>query len=242
MIEELAQLFSLSPPGWGGNLLEGLVKTLQIAVGAYAMGILLGMLGAVGKVWGPLPVRVLLELYTGLVRAIPELILILLLYFAGNDLLNVVLQFFGYRPISINGLLAGILVLGFVQGAYATEVMRAAIVSIPAGMLTAAHAFAMTPLTMFRRIIIPGFVPRALPGMANLWLIVTKDTALLAVVGISELTLQTKQAAGSTKEYFLFYLVAGGIYLLITLISNVGFKRIERHYLRGYRSHGQGAV
>ena len=83
------------------------------------------------------------------------------------------------------------------------------------------------------RIIIPAMIPFALPGLANLWLIVTKDTALLAVVGFSELALETRQAAGATKSYFLFYMSAGVLYLLLSLASNVVFRWIERRYRRG---------
>ena len=76
-------------------------------------------------------------------------------------------------------------------------------------------------------------IPFAIPGLANLWLITTKDTALLAVVGFSELLLETKQAAGGTKSYLLFYCAAAVLYLLVTLCSNVIFGLIERHYRRG---------
>ncbi len=103
----------------------------------------------------------------------------------------------------------------------------------PAGQVEAAAAFGMSWVTRHNRIIIPAMIPFALPGLANLWLIVMKDTALLAVVGFSELTLETRQAAGATKSYFLFYMTAGALYLLLSLASNVVFRRIERRYRRG---------
>ena len=157
----------------------------------------------------------------------------LLLYYAGTDLLNAILSALGYEPIDINALIAGIVVIGLVQGAFAIEVLRGAIRSISHGQDEAAQAFGMPFWLRFRRIILPIMTPRALPGMANLWLITTKDTALLAVIGFSELALQTKQAAGSTKSYFLFYVTAAIIYLCVTLISNYFFQRLERHFRRG---------
>lgn len=219
--------------GWGLNLLKGLASTLQIALGAFALGLLIGLGGALGKLHGGTPLRWLLEIYTTLIRAVPELVLILLLYYAGTQLINEVLESAGFQPVDISGLVAGIAVLGIVQGAYATEVIRGAMRAVPRGQLEAAAAFGMRPVQVLRRITIPAMVPFALPGLSNLWLIVLKDTALLAVVGFSELALTTRQAAGSTRAYFLFFLVAAGLYLCLTLISNVFFRHLEKRSRRG---------
>lgn len=232
-MEQAIEYLALSPPGWGGNLLRGLLSTLQIALGAYTLGLLLGLLGALGKIYGSPIVRWGLEIYTTLIRAVPELVLILLLYYAGTDLLNTMLEGFGFERIDISGLWAGIYVIGFVQGAYSTEVFRGAFQAVPAGQIEAAKAIGMTPFKSHTRVVIPAMLPFALPGLANLWLITTKDTALLAVVGFSELALETKQAAGATKSYFLFYVAAGVLYLLLTLVSNVIFGLIEHRYRRG---------
>lgn len=200
------------------------------------MGLIVGTLGAYGKLYGSPLVRDLAGIYTTIVRAVPELVLILLLYYAGTDLINRILEMAGYQRIDISGLVAGIVVLGFVQGAYATEVLRGAIKAIPYGEIEAARAYGMSPTLMMRRITLPSMLPYALPGLANLWLIATKDTALLAVVGFSELTLETRQAAGTTKAYFLFFMAAGALYLLTTLFSNVIVGRIEKWARRGMPS------
>ncbi len=230
------ELLSPNPPGWGGNLLRGLAHSLQIALGSFGMGLVIGTLGAYGKLYGGPVVRDLAAIYTTLVRAIPELVLILLLYYAGTDLINRVLEGMGYQRVDISGLVAGIVVLGFVQGAYATEVLRGAIKSIPQGEVEAARAYGMSPSLMMRRITLPAMLPHALPGLANLWLISTKDTSLLAVVGFAELTLETRQAAGATKAYFLFYVAAGALYLFITLFSNAIIGRVEIWARRGMPS------
>ena len=168
-----------------------------------------------------------------MVRAIPELVLILILYFAGSDLINRALVGLGYDRIDINGLVAGIWVLAFVQGAYATEVIRGAILAIPQGQIEAARAYGMPPGLLLRRITLPAMLPFAIPGLANLWLIATKDTALLAIVGFNELTQETRTAAGSTKAYFTFFMAAGVLYLALTLFSNQIIARIERWARRG---------
>ncbi len=227
-------LLALNPPGWGGVLLQGFWHTLQIAVGGYSLGLLIGMFGALGKLYGGPIIRDLLEVYTTVVRAVPELVLILILYYAGTDLLNQMLAVFGYGKVDISGLAAGIFVIGVVQGAYSTEVLRGAIKAIAPGQIEAARAFGMPPSKMLRRITIPAMLPFAIPGLANLWLISTKDTALLAVVGFNELTLVTRQAAGTTKHYLLFFMTAGVLYLALTLISNVFIGIIERRARRGF--------
>lgn len=230
-------LLALTPPGWGGALLKALLATLQIAVGGYLLGLVIGLGGALGKLYGGPITRDLLEVYTTVVRAVPELVLILILYYAGTDFLNQILAMLGYGTVDISGLVAGIFVIGVVQGAYSTEVMRGAIKSVPVGQLEAARAYGMSPTKMLRRITIPAMLPFALPGLSNLWLIATKDTALLAVVGFSELTLVTRQAAGATKHYLLFFLAAGAIYLAVTLLSNFILGMIERRSRRGFAGH-----
>jgi polar amino acid transport system permease protein len=234
------ELLSPNPPGWGGNLLRGLAHSVEIALGAFGVGLLIGTGGAYGKLYGGPVTRDLLETYTTVVRAVPELVLILLLYYAGTDLINHALAAAGYAPIDISGLAAGIGVLGFVQGAYATEVLRGAILAIPQGQIEAGRAYGMSPGLLMRRITLPAMLPFALPGLANLWLIATKDTALLAVVGFNELTQETRQAAGATKAYFTFFVAAGALYLLLTLCSSLIIGRIERWARRGMPSVVEG--
>ena len=225
----------LSPyaPGWGATLLWGFWNSVQVAVGGFGFGLLLGIGGAFGKLYGGPITRDLLACYTTIIRAVPELVLIVLLYYAGGDLLNAMLGLVGLGPVDISGLVAGIFVIAVVQGAYSTEVLRGAIRAVPEGQIEAARAYGMSPLLMLRRITLPAMLPHAIPGLSNLWLIATKDTALLAVVGFAELTLATRQAAGTTKAYFLFFTAAGVLYLLLTLGSNLVIRRIERRARRG---------
>lgn len=227
------ELLQLSPPGWGANLLRGLWNSILIACGAFGLGIGIGTLGAFGKLYGGPVVRDLLAVYTTVVRAVPELVLILILYYAVTDAVNQTLLAFGYERIQISGLAAGIAVLGVVQGAYATEVLRGAIQAVPAGQIEAARAMGMPPGLLARRVTLPLMLSNALPGLANLWLVATKDTALLAVVGFGELTQETRQAAGATKAYFTFFMAAGMLYLILSIGSGWLFARLERRARRG---------
>ena len=228
-------LLALEPPGWGGYLLEGLLTSLQVALAGYLLGLLIGTFGATIKRGDNLLARDLVSIYTTTVRAIPELVLILLVYFALPEAINQLLQALGQAKIEIGGFAAGVMVIALVQGAYATEVIRGAINAIPPGHIEVAHSFGMHPFKIFYRITLPEMLPSALPGLSNLWLVATKDTALLAVVGFTELTLAARQAAGSTKHYFLFLLAAGVLYLLVTLISNQVFRYLENRTSKGAR-------
>ncbi len=226
-------LLSFGNTGYGDELFWGAVRTVEIAVFAYAFGISLGLCGAMGKLSGGRWIKNILEGYTTLVRAVPELVLILLLYYAGTDGLNKILVSIGFQPIVLNGLVAAVFVLGFVQGAYSTEVLRAAIQAVPIGQIEAAKAYGMSPFLRFRRVTLPAMLPYAIPGLANLWLNITKDSALISAVGFTELALATKQAAGVSKQYLMFYLVTAMIYLSITLFSNQIFGWLERRVRRG---------
>jgi len=233
------ELLAYSPPGWGANLLRGLWNSVLIALGAFGLGLLIGTCGAYGKLYGGPILKDLLAIYTTVVRAVPELVLILILYYAVTDAVNQVLISFGYGRIQLSGVVAGIAVLGVVQGAYATEVLRGAILAVPAGQIEAARAMGMPPLLLARRITLPSMLGFAIPGLANLWLVATKDTALLAVVGFGELTQETRQAAGTTKAYFTFFMAAGALYLLLSLGSGTVFGRVERWARRGQPDLGR---
>ena len=229
------EILSFGPTGYGDELAWGVLTSISIALLAYGIGLLIGIIGAIGKLTGSTLTRTVLQGYTTLVRAVPELILILILFYAGTSALNQGLASFGLPAFAINGFLAAVCVLGFVQGAYSTEVLRAAIQAIPIGQIEAAKAYGMSPFLAFKRITLPALLPFAIPGLGNLWLNATKDTSLIAVVGYTELTLATRQAAGNTKMYFLFYMTAAAIYLIITLVSKRGFSWLERRVRLGER-------
>ncbi|MBA3517290.1 MAG: ABC transporter permease subunit [Rhizobiales bacterium] len=234
----MLELLSLEPPGWGGALLKGALVTLEIAVAAYLVGLVLGLSGAAAKLSGSAFLFWAAEAYTTLIRAVPELLLIIVLFYAGSSAIAALLSRLGLGEVEISGFAAAIGVLGVVQGAYATEVIRGAIVAIPQGQIEAAKAYGMPAALRLRRVVIPAMLPIALPGLANLWLILVKDTALISVVGFSELLYTGKQAAGSTRHYFLFYMAVGAIYLVMTLGSNALFRLLERQVRRGIPAAG----
>ncbi|WP_397448071.1 ABC transporter permease [Pseudomonas sp. NA-150] len=226
------ELIGLGSQGWGHALLQGLGVTLQISAGSFVVGIVLGLLLACGKLSGSRALAVPMRIYTTLFRAVPELLMILILYYVGSMGLNAALDWAGFAPINVNGAWVAIVVLGMVQGAYASEIFRAAILAIPHGQIEAARAFGLSGIGLFRRVTLPMMAPFALAGMANLWINLIKDSALISVVGTNELLYTAKQAAGSTRQYLLFYLSAAALYYLVTLFSNHMSGRLERRIRR----------
>lgn len=237
----IPEVLTFGRTGFADELLKGAIVTLYIAAAAFILGLFLGQIGAMAKLYGGPIARAIAGFYTTVIRGIPELVLILFLFFAGTRGISAVGQAIGYGPVEVNGTIAAILVLGFVQGAYSTEVLRGAIQAIPNGQIEAARAFGMSRFQTFNRIIFPAMLPNAIPGLANLWLSVIKDTSLIMVTGAGgELFQATKNAAGFTKRYFLFYLASGLIYLCLTLASNFVLVRLERYVRRGHASLAGG--
>lgn len=229
------ELLGFGDCGWGATLLWGLGNSITIALGAYVLGFGIGVMGAFGKLYGGPITRDLAGVYTTLVRAVPELVLILILYYAVPGAVNEVLLALGQERIVLPQFITGVVVLAFVQGAYQTEVLRGAILAVPHGQIEAGRAMGMSGPLVARRIIFPLMTANAVPGLGNLWLNATKDTALLAVIGFSELTKATYQASATTKAFFTFYTAAMTLYLLVSLVSMYGFGRIERWARRGQR-------
>ncbi len=218
--------------GWLQALAQGAVQTLGISVGAFVLGLSLGLVVALVKLWGPRWLVIWANCYTTLYRAVPELLLILLLYYAGSDLLNLLMASMGQPPVEVNGFLAAIVVLGIVQGAYSAEIIRGAIEAIPVGQIEAGRAYGMKPFMVLRRVLVPSMLPHVVAGLSNLWLVLVKDSALISVVGYSELLGAGRQAAASTKHYLMFYLAVAAFYYLITLVSSLVFRRFEARFER----------
>lgn len=226
------EMIGFSEQGWGWALLKGLLMTMQISAGAFMVGLIVGLVVACLKLGAPKPIAVLARGYTTLFRAVPELLMILLLFYVGSMLLNSLMEWLGYGAVNVSGPLAAILVLGLVQGAYASEIFRAAIQAIPYGQIEAGKAFGLHGFGLFRRVTLPIMAPYAMAGMANLWINLIKDSALISVVGTNELLYTAKQAAGSTRQYLLFYLTAAALYYAVTLVSNYLSGRLERRIRR----------
>jgi len=215
--------------GFGDLLLSGAWVTVKLALTSLVFGLILGLIGAAAKLSSFWPARALATVYTTLVRGIPELLLVLTIYFGGSMVLMAIAEQFGYTDyIEISAFAAGVAALSIAFGAYSTEVLRGAIQAIPKGQWEAAQALGMRPLKTFFRIILPQVWRLALPGLGNLFQVLLKDTALVSVVGLNDLMRQAYVATGSTNQPFTFYMAAALIYLGLTVLSTGVTTWLER--------------
>ncbi len=230
-------LLAYGDSGWGDEMLRGALMTMAVAVCAYALGIVIGTVFASFKLSRLAVLRGIAEGYTTVVRGVPELLIIYLVFFGGGTLLRTVAAgVFGYEgyidpPLFVTGMVC----IGVSAGAYNTEVIRGAVLAVPAGQIEAAKAVGMSLAQRFWRVLFPQVARLALPGLGNVWQLTLKETSLISVIGLVEIMRQAAVASGSTKEPFTFYLVAGVLYLGLTSISNRGFNRAESWANRGVR-------
>ena len=233
----LWSLMAYGATGYGDEFLRGAFLTVQLSACSYLVAFILGLLGAGAKLSGDNILYRIGDFYTTLIRAIPELLFIILIFYAGGSAMKALLLNIGLvdEDFQINAFAAVVAALGLIYGAYLTDILRGAIQAIPKGQIEASRAYGMHAPMRFRRIIFPQMIRYAIPGMGNQWLNITKDSALVSVVGAFELVSAAKSAASQTKEYLFFYSVGAGCFLVITIISMIVLQQIERRASRGVR-------
>ena len=211
-------------------LLRGAVTTLSLALAALAMATLLGGLGAMGKISGGRITRAIVFAYTTIVRGVPDLVLILLIYFGGQRLINIAGKAVGLDYIELSKFWAGVVAIGFIYGAYLTETFRGAYMTVPAGQREAAMSMGMRPLQVLRAVTLPQLIRFALPGYANVWQVLIKSTAVVSVIGLEDLVGLANDAGKSVREPFLFFAAVFVMYLFFTWVSQTIFNAAERRY------------
>lgn len=221
--------------GYGASLAQGALLTLSVAPASLGIALVLGLLGAMAKLSRVAPLRRLAQAYTTVIRAVPDLVLMLLVFYGGQMGVNALSEQLGYGYIDIDPYVAGVATIGFVFGAYVTEVLRGAFLAVPAGQREAALAFGFSRIQVLWRIVGPQALRHALPGLSNTWLVMIKATAIVSVIGLSDLMSRAAQAAGATREPFLFYLAVGIVYLGFTSLSELGFAWLQRRLAAGSR-------
>ncbi|MCP3710282.1 ABC transporter permease subunit [Paraburkholderia sp. CNPSo 3274] len=232
----LFNTLGLGPDGWGSVLLLGALMTVVLTLAALAIGAVFGALIAAAKLSRLRVLRVFGDFYTTVFRGVPELLVIYLFYFGGSSLVTTVGQWFGADGfVGVPPFAVGAFAVGMISGAYQAEVYRAAVLAVARGELEAARAIGMPTLTMFRRILVPQVLRYALPGIGNVWQLSLKDSALISVTGLAELLRASQIAAGSTHQYFLFFVVGGLLYLAMTGVSNRVFGRAEAIVGRSFK-------
>ena len=216
--------------GWVTAILRGAAVTIAVGLSSMVAGLLIGVVCGLIKWARIFPLSLLVDGYTSVVRGVPELLVIYLLFFSSVEFVTKVITAFGYAGLAESGyaFVIAVIAIGAISGAYSTEVIRGALASIPNGHIEAARALGLPASRIFRRIIAPQMLRIAVPGINNVWQTTIKDTALVSVVGLQELMRISYIGANSTRHPFVFYLIAAVVYLVITLVSQAAFDGIER--------------
>lgn len=228
------ELISFGPNGWGDEILAGVWVTLSLAIATLPLGLAIGFFIALAKNSPEPSLRNAANIYTTIFRGLPELLTLFIIFYGLPLLLRELQGLFVDDPqIEINTFVAGMIALGVVFSSYASEVFLSAFKGIPLGQYEAGSALGLKRFTTMRMIIVPQLIRLALPGLSNLWLVLLKDTALVSVIGLSDILRQTQIAARVTKEPFLFFGTACLLYLVFSIISSIGLSSIERWTRKG---------
>lgn len=221
--------------GYGPVILAGTWETIKLAFFSLVVALSLGLLGASAKLSSHWASKTLATAYTTLIRGVPDLVLLLLIFFSMQIGLNELTDLIGTDPIDIDPFTAGVLTLGFIYGAYFAETFRGAFMAVPRGQAEASKAYGMSRGQTFRRILFPQMMRFALPGIGNNWQVLLKSTALVSLIGLTDLVKVSQDAGNTTFKMFLFISVAGLIYLGLTTLSNLALYLLEKRYSAGVR-------
>ena len=216
-------------------ILKGMLLTVEVALLSLLISVLLGMLGAVARLSKSRIARAIAGMYTTIIRGIPDLVLMTLIFFGGQIIVNNIGEKMGWEYIDVSPFMAGVLTIGFIFGAYMAESFRGGILAVSQGEIEAGYAFGMNPTKVFFRITLPAMVRHALPSFGNNWLVLTKTTALISVIGLQDMVYNASNAGGSTRKPFTFYCVVAFLFLIITGISDIGLRRLNKRYSVGVR-------
>ncbi len=223
--------------GYGSTILDGAWLTVQLALLSMAVAVALGLFGAAFRLSPVKWLALMGETYATVIRGIPDLVLILLIFYGGQDLVNRIAPLVGYEDyIDINPFVAGVGTLGFIYGAYLSETFRGAFMAIPKGQGEAGLAYGMSQLRVFFRILVPQMIRLAIPGVTNNWLVLVKATALISLVGLQDMMARAKSAGDATREPFTYILLAAAIYLAMTSVSLLVLRYLERRYSVGVKA------
>lgn len=216
-------------------LLDGLLTTLSVSLVSLAIASLFGLAGALAKLSSGRVAQGLAGTYTTLIRSIPDLVLMLTLFYGGQALVNDIGLRLGWDYVDVDPFLAGSLTLGFIYGAYLTETFRGAFLAIPKGQAEAGLAYGMSGFQVLWYITLPQMIRHAIPGFANNWLVMVKASALVSIIGLDDMVHRASLATAATAQPFTFYAAVAAIYLTVTTVSILALGQLEKRVSLGVR-------
>ena len=215
--------------GWGDEFFFATLMTLVVSILSMGLGLFLAIITVWAKIVQNNLTRLIANFYTTVIRGVPELLIIYLIFFGGNAVVMSVAKIFGYHGyIELNALTIGTIAIAFISATYSSEVLRAAYLSINKGQVEAAQAMGLNKLNIFFRVLAPQIIRHALPGIGNVWQITLKDTSLISVTGLVEIMRQSRIASNVEHSPLTFLVTAAFLYLFLTTFSGKFFKILEK--------------
>jgi His/Glu/Gln/Arg/opine family amino acid ABC transporter permease subunit len=221
--------------GYGALIGGGVWVTLRLTLGALAIAMILGLAGALARTSRSRAGHLIVATYSTLIRGLPELVVMLAVFYGGQYVLNQIITLFGMQIIEVSPMIAGTLTIGFIYGAYLAETFRGAIIAVPPGQIESARACGFNPAQVIIHVVLPQMVKHALPGVTNIWLVMIKASALVSMIGLNDMVHRANLAASSTRAPFTFYMMVGVIYLSITSFSLLCLHLLQRRVSVGFR-------
>jgi polar amino acid transport system permease protein len=226
-------LLSWGPQGWLDDIGYGVFVTASLAVATLPVGLAIGFFVALAKQSPEPSLRIAGNIYTTIFRGLPELLTLFLVFYGAQIGLQKLIHLVDPEAtVEVNSFVSGMVALGVVFSSYASEVFLSAFKAVPLGQYEGGYSIGLSKGQTIRLVVLPQLIRIALPGLANLWLILLKDTALVSAIGLSDILRQAGVAARVTKHAFLFFSVAALIYLVLAIISSIGIHAIERSVSR----------
>lgn len=221
---------------YGPSLLEGFFITIALGVFSFFIAAALGFGSALLSFSRVRLLRYISKLYTTIIRGVPDIVLIFLIFYGLQTLLNFLTELVGLNPIFLNPFVSGVITIGLIFGAFISETFRGALMAVPKGQFESCTALGMSKGHFYRRVIFPQAMRFALPGLSNNWLVMLKTTALVSLIGLHDLVFIANNAGKATRLSFDFYLVTALGFLLLTSVSILLIKYLERHYNTGFKN------
>ena len=223
--------------GWGDEFLIATLMTLLVSIMSMGLGLFLAIITVWAKLIQNRISRLIAHFYTTVIRGIPELLVIYLIFFGGNAVVMKIAKIFGYHGyIELNAFTIATIAIAIISATYSSEVLRASYLSISKGQLEAARALGMDKFSIFIKIIAPQVIRYALPGIGNVWQITLKDTSLISVTGLVEIMRQSRISSNVEHSPLTFLITAAILYLCLTTFSGRFFKYLETNYSKGFAS------
>lgn len=197
-------------------ILGGCIITIGSVATALALGLVLGVPMAIGQVYGSALPRFIIGIYVWFFRGTPILVLLFLLYFG-----------LFWPLLKLSAFPSACIVLGLTSAAYQSQIFRGAIEALPHGQLKAARALGMSDFCGISWIIMPQAIRLALPGWSNEFSILLKDSALIYLLGASDIMARIHHVADRTAMHFTYSILAGVLYFIITLLGLKLLRKLE---------------